>query len=112
MKAKASNFFNNLGLRSHRFIRTEDDFFMDRNFKFTRIEDNGKEIITTSSEQKILPFVWAMKARTPGDLEEDTKSLKMIAMDEQDNLIDATALMDGFDNYAYNEDLDLLIRKH
>ena len=82
---------------------------MDRNFKFTRIEDNGKEIITTNSEQKILPFVWAMKARTPGDLQEDIESLKMIAMDEQDNLIDATALMDGFKNYAYN---DLLIRKH
>ena len=82
---------------------------MDRNFKFTRIEDNRKEIITTSSEQKILPFVWAMKARTPGDLEEDTKSLKTIAMDEQDSLIDATSLMDGLENYAYNEDFDLLI---
>ena len=109
MKAKASDFFNNLGLRSHRFIRTEDDFFMD---KITRIEINGKEIIPTSSELKILPVVWAMKARTPENLEEDTESLKMIAMDEQDNLIDATALMDGFENYAYNEDLDLLIRKH
>ena len=53
-----------------------------------------------------------MKARIPGDLEEHTESLKIIAMDEQDNLIDATALMDGFENYAYNEDLDLLIRKH
>ena len=53
-----------------------------------------------------------MKARLPGDFEEDTESLKMIAMDEEDNLIDATVLMDGFENYAYNEDLDLLIRKH
>ena len=54
----------------------------------------------------------AMKARTPENLEENTESLKMIAMDEQDNLIDATTLMDGFKNYAYNEDLDLLIQKH
>ena len=53
-----------------------------------------------------------MKAQIPGNLEEYTESLKMIAMDEQDNLIDATALMDGFENYAYNEDLGLLTRKY
>ena len=112
MKTKASEFFNNLGLRSHRFIRTEDNFFMDRNCKTTIIEDNGKEIITTSSEHNIFPFVWALKARTPENLEEDTDSLRMIPMDEQDNLIDVTALMDGFKNYAYKEDFGLLTRKH
>ena len=112
MKTKASEFFNNLGLRSHRFIRTEDNFFMDRNCKTTIIEDNGKEIITTSSEHNIFPFVWALKARTPENLEEDTESLRMIAMDEKDNLIDVTALMNGFENYAYNEDFGLLTRKH
>ena len=53
-----------------------------------------------------------MKARTPENLEEDTESLKMIAMDEQDNLVNVTALMDGFENYAYNEGLRILTRKH
>ena len=113
LKAKSSEFFNNLGLRSHRFIRTEDDFFLDRNSKCTRIEENGEKIITTSSERGILPIVWALKAPIPGDLlEENTESLKMFAMDEQDKLIDATALMDGYENYTYYEDLNLLIRKH
>ena len=86
---------------------------MDRNSKCTRIEDNGEKIITTSSERGILPIVWALKAPIPGDLlEENTESLKMFAMDEQDQLIDATALMDGYENYTYYEDLNLLIRKH
>ena len=70
----------------------------------------GKRLLQLAQSKKYFHLYGPWKI--PGDLEEDTESLKMIAMDEQDNLIDATALMDGFKNYAYNEDLDLLIRKH
>ena len=85
MKSKVSELFNEHGLRSHRFIRTGNDLFSD-------------------SEQRILPIVWATKARKSGNLSgKNTHCLKMFAMDEEGNMIDASLVMSGFENYLHNE---------
>ena len=52
-----------------------------------------------------------MKAPKPENLsEKNIECLRMLAMDEEGNMIDASLVMSGFENYVYNENSNLLIR--
>ena len=82
MKAKANELFQEYKLRSHKFIR---------------IENNIR---------------WALRAEKPEDMtNRNLECWKMFGLDEQNDIVDISETMSGFENFTFDQDYGLLIRE-